>query len=256
VPIDVTLEAESRDTLAVYPVTSMRPYGVDAFVTDRFGGVSDAPYDELNLGDHVGDDPRSVEENRRRVAHALGVESERLAVVRQVHGARLLDAASLTPTSEADGLFTDSNDHAIAVLVADCLPILLVDTASPRLAVVHAGWRGLRDGVIASALAHFANVATLRAFLGPSISVEGYQVGPDVAAHFADIPGALLPDGGDRSRLDLARVATEQLLAMGVSDRAIERTTQVTDGGEEFFSDRARRPCGRFALVAKRGPVA
>lgn len=251
-PIDVTLEAESRDSLAVYPVTSARPYGVDAFITDRFGGVSHAPYDELNLGDHVGDDPRSVEENRHRVAHAIGVESGRLAIVRQVHGARLLDAASLTPTSEADGLFTDSNDHAIAVLVADCLPILLVDTASPGIAVVHAGWRGLRDGVIASALDRFADVATLNAFLGPSISLEGYQVGPEVAAHFTDVPGALLPDGGDRSRLGLARVAVEQLPAAGVSDEAIQRTTQVTDGGEVFFSDRSQRPCGRFALVAKR----
>ena len=251
-PIDVTLDVDSRGPLAVYPVASVRRHGVDAFVTDRFGGVSRAPFDELNLGDHVGDDPRSVEENRRRVAEALGIEAARLAIVRQVHGAQVVDAASLSSTSEADGLFIDSDEFAVAVLVADCLPILLVDTASSRVAVVHAGWRGLRDGVIASALAHFADATALRAFLGPAISLESYQVGPEVAAHFTDVPRALLPDDGDRFRLDLGRVAIEQLLTAGVPDGAIERATQVTDGGETFFSDRARRPCGRFALVAKR----
>ena len=83
--------------------------------------------------------------------------------------------------------------------------------------------------------------------------MEAYQVGPEVARHFSDVPDAFWPDGGDRSRLDLRRVATSQLVAAGVPDGTLNASTQVTDGGEVFFSDRAQRPCGRFALVAS-GP--
>jgi YfiH family protein len=251
-PSDVTLSAETRNALTVHPVASVRALGVDAFVTDRFNGVSSAPYDTLNLGEHVGDRAKDVKENRRRVAGAIGVDPTRLVIVRQVHGAQVLDATFATPSSEADALFADDNDTAIAILVADCVPLLLVDTTSTRFALVHAGWRGLHVGVIAQALQHFTDATQVHAFLGPSISREGYQVGPEVAAHFAHVPEAIIPDGGVRSRLDLTLVATRQLLERGVPDGSIVRCQQVTDGGEVFFSDRAQRPCGRFALVAKR----
>jgi copper oxidase (laccase) domain-containing protein len=146
----------------------------------------------------------------------------------------------------------DRGSVALAILVADCVPLLMVDESTKRFAVVHAGWRGLQCGVLASALRHFDDAATVRVFLGPCVSREGYQVGPEVAEHFRDVPGALVADGGDRSRLDLRHVATQQLIHLGVRGDAIERSQQVTDGGELFFSDRATRPCGRFALVAKR----
>jgi len=252
VPTNVTLDAETRGELTIYPVRSVAVFGVDAFVTDRFGGVSDVPYDSLNLGDHVGDDTSNVVENRRRIANAAHVMPERLTIVRQVHGDIVLDASFASASSEADGLFTERDDVALAMLVADCLPILLVDSASRRVALVHAGWRGLSKGVIAKALRVFESCATVHAFVGPSISREAYQVGPEVAQHFSDIEGALLPDGDDRSRLDLRLIATHQLLQRGVSDTSIVHSRQVTDGGEVFFSDRAHRPCGRFALVAKR----
>jgi YfiH family protein len=252
VPSDVVLSAEQRGSLTVYPVESVRALGVDAFATDRFGGVSSAPYDTLNLGDHVGDRLDDVRENRRRVANAAGVDAQRLVTIRQVHGAGVLDASRITPASEADALVTDRDDVALAILVADCVPLLMVDATSNRFAVVHAGWRGLQCGVLAEALRHFDDAASVHVFLGPSLSREGYQVGPEVAEHFRDVPGALAADGGDRSRLDLRHVATHQLTRLGVSDESIVRSQQVTDGGEIFFSDRAARPCGRFALVAKR----
>lgn len=251
-PSEVVLGAEVRDALTVYSVESVRALGVDAFVTDRFGGVSTAPYDSLNLGEHVGDRALDVQENRRRVANAIGVEPSRLVIIRQVHGARVVDASAATPSSEADALIGDDADHALAILVADCVPLLLVDSASRHFAIVHAGWRGLRVGVIAQTLRHFTDTAQVHAFLGPSISREGYQVGPEVAVHFAHLPGAVTPDGGDRSRLDLGLVTVRQLLECGVPDTSISRCRQVTDGGEVFYSDRAKRPCGRFALVAKR----
>jgi YfiH family protein len=252
VPVDVALDAEQRGGLTIYPISSVVDFGVDAFVTDRFGGVSTPPYDSLNLGDHVGDEVSNVEENRRRVASAANVDVTRLIIVRQVHGSDVLDASLVEGSSRADGLVTERDDVALAILVADCLPILLVDTASRRFALVHAGWRGLSEGVISKALVTFNDSATVIAFVGPSISREAYQVGPDVARHFLDIDGALLPDGDDRSRLDLRLVASHQLLACGIPDASIVHSRQVTDGGEVFFSDRAQRPCGRFALVAKR----
>jgi polyphenol oxidase len=248
----VTLRAATRASLTVYPIERARELGVDAFFTDRFGGVSAAPYDSLNLAYHVGDDSHSVDESRRRVASAAGVAQAQLITVSQVHGAEVLDAGLVTPTSEADALTYDSSDVALAILVADCVPLLLVDASSPRFAVVHAGWRGLQHGVLARAVSVFSDSSSVYAFVGPSISMEAYQVGPDVAQYFEDVPEALWPDGGDRSRLDLRRVAEVQLVAAGLSDHHVETSTQVTDGGEVFFSDRAQRPCGRFALVAKR----
>jgi YfiH family protein len=225
---------------------------VDAFVTDRFNGVSEGPFESLNLGDHVGDDVVAVNENRRRVAEAIGVSAARLITVRQVHGSNVLDARAVDESSQADAIVNDESDVALAILVADCLPLLLVDDSTSRFALVHAGWRGLAAGTIAATLARFADARRVHTFIGPSISLEGYQVGPEVARLFADVPRAVLADGGDRSRLDLRQVATTQLLDGGVPDQQIVRSSDVTDGGEVFFSDRAQRPCGRFALVARR----
>lgn len=248
----VALSVQRRGSLPTYPILSAQSFGVDAFVTGRLGGASAPPYDSLNLGDHVGDEVGDVRENRRRVAAAAGVEETRLVIVRQVHGTNVLAASSATPSSEADALVSDRDDVALAILVADCVPLLFVDESSKHFAVVHAGWRGLRRGVINEALRQFENVTSLHVFLGPAISREAYQVGPEVAQHFHDVPGALVADRGDRSRLDLRRVATHQLTRAGVHDEFIEWSEQVTDGGDIFFSDRAARPCGRFALVAKR----
>ncbi len=249
-PVEVTLSPEVRGPLTVYPIVGVRAFGVDAFVTDRFNGASSEPYDSLNLGNHVGDDLERVNENRRLVAHAIG--ADRLVVARQVHGANVIDAMSATPESEADALASGDSDIALAVLVADCVPILLVESSSSRFCLVHAGWRGLHAGVIARTLETFSEPSRVHAFLGPSISPERYQVGPEVAEHFLDVPGALRPDVDDRSRLDLRRVAVSQLGASGVDGERVAMSTQVTDGGDVFFSDRAQRPCGRFGLVAKR----
>ncbi len=251
-PVEVTLVRALRGPLRVYPIDSVRPFGVDAFVTDRFGGVSEAPYNELNLASHVGDVIDRVDENRRRVAEAIGVTRDRFITVRQVHGNDVADASNALLDGEADAIICSAPDLAIAILVADCVPVLLVDSGSPRMAVVHAGWRGLHGGVLDRAVARFATPHALHAFIGPAISAERYQVGPEVAEHFAGVPGALIADVGDRSRLDLRRVAAHHLSTLGVSDERIVVSRQTTDGGALFFSDRAARPTGRFALVARR----
>ena len=247
---ELTLAPEVRGTLSVYPFLDARLLGVDAFVTDRFGGASVGSYESLNLGDHVGDDDEHVQENRRRVAIALGVT--RLLIVRQVHGAVVTTARAATSETRADAIIGNTSGVGIAVLVADCVPILLVDEASSNFCVAHAGWRGLQSGILTHSVNAFASPSTVHAFIGPSISAEGYQVGPEVADLFASIPHAVLADGGDRSRLDLRCVATDQLISLGIRDDHLTVARQSTDGGETFFSDRATRPCGRFALVATR----
>jgi YfiH family protein len=250
-PRDVALIAQQRDALTVYPAATLAELGVDVFVTDRFNGVSAGPYESLNLGDHVGDDESNVRENRALVARAARVDPGHLVTVRQVHGATVLDGSAVTEISEADALVTGASDLALAILVADCVPLAFADASSGRVALVHAGWRGLEVGVVARALNGFDLRAT-HVFIGPSISKERYQVGPEVAQFFTSVEGAITADGGDRSRLDLRLVATRQLLDAGVDDDRIERSRDVTDGGEVFFSDRAQRPCGRFAIVARR----
>jgi YfiH family protein len=252
VPVEVTLSAKARGVINVYPIEFARHFGVQAFFTDRTGGVSPAPYDSLNLGDHVEDDVANVLENRRRVAEAIGVDASRLIIVTQVHGRDVVVASQATPDSTGDVLIDFGDEFAVAVLVADCLPILLVDEDSPTLAVVHAGWKGLQQNVLESALENFSHHDAVHAFLGPCISGAAYQVGPEVAEHFTSVAGAVTADTGDRSLLDLRAVAVAQLLALNVTDHHITVTQQSTDGGATFFSDRAQRPCGRFGLVARR----
>jgi hypothetical protein len=251
-PVELTLSPARHGVLNVYPIEFARHFGVRAFVTDRTGGVSPAPYDSLNLGDHVGDEPGNVQENRRRVADAIGVDANRLVIVNQVHGRDVVNANEASAESAGDVIVDFGDGFAVAVVVADCLPILLVDEDSPTLAVVHAGWKGLQSNVLESALEHFEHHDAVHAFLGPSISAASYQVGPEVAEHFTNVPGAVTPDTGDRSRLDLRAVAVAQLLALNVTEARITVALQSTDGGATFFSDRAVRPCGRFGLVARR----
>jgi polyphenol oxidase len=251
-PVELTLSPQTHGALNVYPVEFARHFGVRAFVTGRSGGLSPAPYESLNLGDHVDDDPTNVVENRRRVAEAIGVDASRLVIIDQVHGRDVVIANQATADSSGDVIVDFGDGFAMAVLVADCLPILLVDEDSPTLAVVHAGWRGLENNVLESALENFEHHDAVHAFLGPCISAASYQVGPEVAEHFTAVPGAVTPDTGDRSRLDLRCVAVAQLLALKLKESHVTVASQSTDGGDTFFSDRAARPCGRFALVARR----
>lgn len=245
------LIVSNRGELTVHEVVAFGGLGVDLFVTDRFGGVSVAPFEALNLGDHVGDNIDAVEENRRRVARAVGISLEQLVVARQVHGATVLDIIAARSDLVGDALRTKESTLALAILVADCVPIALVEPEQHLLTLVHAGWRGLASGVIANALAAYDKPDKVNAFIGPSISKEAYQVGPDVAQHFLNYEGALQPDVDDRSRLDLRNVATQQLQRAGVNTDNIICSREVTDGGELFYSDRAARPCGRFGLIAK-----
>lgn len=180
------------------------PPSVQAFFTTRAGGVSVAPFDSFNVGDHVRDDPAAVAHNRQRLARAAGT---RPVFLQQVHGTAVLALDAHTPDGTvADACISTQADVACAVMVADCLPVLLTHTAGTVVAAAHAGWRGLAGtgaadagkGVLETCFARFAQaVRTQRpdldptrvagdtlAWLGPCIGPEAFEVGQEVRAAF------------------------------------------------------------------------
>ena len=154
------------------------PPRVKALVTTRQGGVSASPWASLNLGDHVGDDSFAVQQNRDRLRQALPSEPKWL---RQVHGTNCVDAASIQGQVEADASFTRQAGVVCAVLTADCLPVFFCDDQARAVAVAHAGWRGLANGVLEATIAAMkVDPAHVLAWLGPAIGPQKFEVGPEV----------------------------------------------------------------------------
>ncbi|HXY72448.1 MAG TPA: peptidoglycan editing factor PgeF [Actinomycetota bacterium] len=255
---------QSRSLEGIRTVVSRRMES-DGFLvafTGREGGVSADPFASLNLGLRSGDDPADVARNRRRVADALGVGA--FACVRQVHGARVVRAGKAragagfedpaTALGDADAIVTTTAGVALAVLAADCVPVALADARSGRVAVVHAGWRGIAAGVIGEALKHFPEPADVRAAIGPAICVDHYEVGEDVAfsVSAAIDGGAVTRRAGDALHLDLPASIARALKAAGV--RNTERAEECTvDLPARFFSHRRDgERTGRQGLVAMR----
>ena len=165
------------------------PTNISAAITTRSGGCSASPWDSLNLAFHVGDNPKSVKKNWQSVSEQLNLPSTP-QLLNQVHGIDIVEvgdrkgiANEITPV--ADGCYTKSPDYVCAVMTADCLPILLCNTAGTEIAAVHAGWRGLASGVVSNAVKQFCSPATdLMAYLGPAISQQNFEVGPEVRQAF------------------------------------------------------------------------
>jgi YfiH family protein len=204
------------------------PYRV-AFST-REGGVSEGPYASLNLGLLTKDEPANVEENRRRLCAEVGADLQLLALNRQVHGTIVRRAVPGDRRERADGLWTDEPGVPMLAMTADCVPVAIASTNGdkPALAILHVGWRGLADGVIASGVAALGGRVT--AAIGPAIGPCCYEVGSEVAALFDDglVTGR---------KLDLWAASERALEAAGVED--VERTDVCTSCHPElFFSHR------------------
>ncbi len=203
---------------------------VAAFSTRR-GGVSDAPFDALNLSEGVGDDPRHVHDNRARLLGALDLDPARVAWATQVHGAHVLTPRGPGLAGTGDALVTRIPDLVLAVGAADCLAVLLWDAEGHAVGAAHAGWRGTVAGVVprlVEAMVH-AGVPTvrLRAALGPRIGPCCFAVGPDVAARFDPtfVRSAPPPDAtAARHFVDLAAAVRAQLAAAGL---AVSRVADV-----------------------------
>lgn len=177
-------------TLMVVRADWQAPAHVHALSTTRLGGVSQPPFDALNVGLHVGDDPESVHRNRARMQSVLALPTAP-RWLHQVHGVNVvnLDAETGDARSSggADGAWTDAAATVVAIMTADCLPVVVTDDAGTRVAACHAGWRGLASGVLDSTLNVFPLAASLHAWLGPAIGPLAFEVGGEVREAFVEL---------------------------------------------------------------------
>ncbi|PYC28130.1 peptidoglycan editing factor PgeF [Aquipseudomonas alcaligenes] len=225
------------------------PANVRTCVTTRAGGVSQAPFDGLNLGDHVGDDPAAVAANRARLVETLGC---RPAWLQQVHSPDAVEAdPRQVPT--ADASWTAAPGTACAVLTADCLPALFCDRAGTRVAAAHAGWRGLAGGVLENTVAALGvEPDELLVWLGPAIGPQSFEVGAEVREAFltrhAEAERAFVPSANAGKYLaDLYSLARIRLAAIGVT--AVHGGGLNTFSDPRFFSYRRAARTGRFASL-------
>jgi YfiH family protein len=290
-----------RAGLPVLTWPAFDPLPVEAIVTTRHGGVSAGGYATLNLSFAVGDEAANVRENRRRAAAALGADPAHFVFAAQVHGSRaeVVSAADQgrgtlaagDAVGPADALVTATPGTVLAILVADCVPIVLYDPAAHVLACVHAGWRGTVARTAQAALAAMCSLGTrpedVIAGIGPSVAAGSYQVGEEVAAAARDafgkqvvaaardvsgeeVTGAARDGSGEQAQALLRPAVTSEpgqwLFDLPAANRHVLRTAGVPDGQIHvaatptgpgpglFFSHRAERPCGRFALAARLEP--
>lgn len=226
------------------------PGNVHAFTTTRAGGVSQGAHRSLNLGFGCGDAPEAVTENRRRLRAELPSEP---AWVRQVHGTGVVTAGkSAGDLPEADALVCRTPGVPCAILTADCLPVLFCDRAGERIAVAHAGWRGLAAGVLEATLdALGAEPDQVLAWMGPGIGRDAFEIGEEVRAAFLGV----YPDvahafhrPGKRWHADLYAIARHALIARGVAWVGGGALCTYTDS-ERFYSHRRDGQSGRMATV-------
>ena len=221
-------------------------------LTSRAGGTSTGAYGHLNLGDHVGDDPAAVAANRRRLADALGLPLDRLLVARQVHGraVAVVDGPWVDGPPEVDALVTAEPSLALAVLVADCVPVLLAAPEEGVVGVAHAGRRGLVEGVVPAVVATMRDLGATRllATLGPSVCGRCYEVPDELRAEVAHRhPVAASVTWSGTPSLDVAAAVLQQLRGEGVE---AEQRPGCTVEDESLFSYRRDGATGRFAGVA------
>lgn len=226
------------------------PARVRSIVTTRAGGVSTGSYSSLNLGSRSGDDAAAVRENRSRLRELLPAEPRWM---RQVHGTQVIDAAREPGEIEADAAVATVPRIVCTVLTADCLPVLITDTAGLAVGIAHAGWRGLACGIIENTIDALGGGPDERiAWLGPAIGPQAYEIGEDVRAAFlARDPAAESAFRAVRPghwMLDLYAVARQRLAACGV--RRVFGGDFCTYGERErFFSHRRDGASGRMASM-------
>ncbi len=233
------------------------PVSVHAFTTTRGGGVSDAPWDTMNLGDHVEDSVEAVAINRRRLAEFSGLPADRFGWLNQVHGTDVVSLPLPHGRSEppiADAVFTSVPQQVCTILTADCLPVLFCDQDGTRVAAAHAGWRGLSGSVLERTVRTLGHPETLMAWLGPAIGPQAFEVGPEVRDAFlaavSEAEAAFTPEGARPGHFmaDIYRLARQRLARAGV--------TRVYGGGfctmadkDRFFSFRRDGRTGRMASL-------
>jgi YfiH family protein len=232
------------------------PPRVRAAFSLRAGGVSAAPYDSLNLAAHVGDDRAAVAANRARLGAELALPTEPLWLT-QVHGTSVHDADAASsmdasPAPRADAAVTRTEGTVLAVLVADCLPVLLCRRDGAAIAIAHAGWRGLAAGVVEAAFGALgAAGAEVLAWLGPAIGAAHFEVGDEVRAAFLGreaAAAAFVRNTRGRWQCDLYQLAMRRLQALGVTSIYGARRCTFADR-DRFYSYRRDGATGRMAAL-------
>ena len=236
--------AEGTHGAGSFPILRPRTTACDAIYTTRVGGVSAEPFDKMNTSYAVGDNAIRVMANRDMTGRTIGGGAF-WSVVKQVHGAAVSEADTSRVLRPADAQWTDEPDRTLGVLSADCVLLLLV--GSPRIAVVHAGWRGMAAGVIENAIEACGGVREV--FCGPAIGPCCFEVGADVHEAFAGRFGSqVLPDPG---HVDLWVAA--EIAARRAGAEAVHTSRLCTSCHDDlFFSHRRDRGhTGRQALIAR-----
>lgn len=224
---------------------------IRALTTTKAGGVSQGPFSQLNLADHVDDNLSHVEKNRQLISQALCISQP--VWLKQVHGVQVVNASAAKHHAQADAIYSDQQEQVCAVLTADCLPLLFCNRQASRVAAAHAGWRGLAGGVIEATVAAMKqNAEDIMVWLGPAIGPLCFEVGQDVYDAFVSQDhGAAKAFTKTDSRhylADIYQLATLRLNRLGIE--------QVYGGGlctytdeERFYSFRKNKISGRMASM-------
>ncbi|MEU9705859.1 peptidoglycan editing factor PgeF [Streptomyces sp. NPDC047981] len=221
--------------------------------TDRWGGVSAVPYEELNLGGAVGDDPGAVRTNRARAAGSLGLDPGRVVWMNQVHGpdvAVVDEPWGERPVPEVDAIVTARRGLALAVLTADCTPVLLADPVAGVAAAAHAGRPGMVAGVVPAAVRAMiergADPARITARTGPAVCGRCYEVPESMRADVAAVePAAFAETSWGTPAVDVTAGVHAQLERLGIRD--VEDAGVCTRESGDHFSYRRDRTTGRLA---------
>ena len=228
------------------------PAHVRAVSTTRYGGVSRGNYFSMNPAAHVHDDERAVMQNRRLVQQILGLRNQPYWLD-QYHSTRIVDLDRAGPDCRADGSTVTRDEAACVVMTADCLPVLLTDRKGQRIAALHAGWRGLADGILEAGVEQFSPADDVIAWLGPAIGPEKFEVGEEVISLLSTenlTQAAWCRKSAKTGKwlVDIYKLASLRLQMSGV--------TEVSGGGyctftdeQRFFSYRRQGDCGRMATL-------
>lgn len=238
----------------IYPTWALPP-NVHALTTTRHGGVSLAPFDSLNLGDHVNDDPLAVQRNRALLVEAAHLPQAPLYLT-QTHSTKVLRLPlQAGQDTQADAVYTNQPNQVCLVMTADCLPVLFCSRDGQEIAAAHAGWRGLCDGMLEATVAEFyCPTNQLTVWLGPAISQRAFQVGGEVIEQFCAIDPqakeAFIVDPTTSGKFlgNLYQIARQRLKRLGIEAVYGGEYCTFSDP-ERFFSYRRDQQTGRMATL-------
>ena len=238
---------------AIYP-NWQAPKNIKALTTVRSGGVSLPPFDSFNLGDHVCDDPKAVQQNRSLLVDKFDLPHPPLFLT-QTHSTKVIELPFTGSNVEADAVYTQQANQVCLVMTADCLPVLFFNKEGTEVAAAHAGWRGLCDGILEETVAKFkCPTSDIIAWLGPAIGPTAFQVGEEIIEQFCAFDSnaklAFTPDLTTSGKFlgTLYQLATQRLNKLGI--------TEISGGGhctyteqDKFFSYRRDKKTGRMASL-------